>query len=47
MSFLYEFGFEELVDLLADCSVLLRVEPSTFLNNGLVSGVDVEPVDNN
>ena len=41
MSFPDELGFEELVDLLTDHSVLLRVEPAVFLNDRLVSGVDI------
>ena len=47
MSFPYELGFEELVDLLADRHVSFGVEPSAFLDNRLVRRIDVEPVDNN
>ena len=45
VSFPYELGFEELVDLIADRRVSFRVEPSAFLDNKLVGGIDVEPVD--
>ena len=45
VSFPDELGFEELVDLLTNHSVLLRVEPVAFLNDTLMSGVNIELVD--
>ena len=45
MNFPYELGFEELVDLIADRRVSFGVDPSAFLGNKLVGGIDVEPVD--
>ena len=46
VSFPYELGFEKLVDLLTDRSVPLRVQTASFLNDRLISGVDIEPVEN-
>ena len=45
MSFTDELGFKELVNLLTDRSVLLRIEPAMILNDKLVSGVNIEPMD--
>ena len=45
VSFPDELGFEELVVLLTDRHVPLRVKPATFLNDRFVSGIDIEPMD--
>ena len=46
VNFPYELGFKELLDLLAYRRVSFKVEPSLFLDDRLVGGVDVELVDN-
>ena len=45
MGFPNELGFEELTNLLTDHGVPFRVEPAVFLNNGLMSRVNIKPVD--
>ena len=46
VSFSYEFGFEEVVDLLADRCVSFRVEPVKLLDDEFLSRIDIEPVNN-
>ena len=45
VSFPYELGFEEPIDLLTNRCMSFGVEPSAFLDNRLVGRIDVEPVD--
>ena len=40
-----ELGFEELVNLFADQDLPLKVDPTVFLNDRFMSGVDIEPVE--
>ena len=46
VGFLDEVGLEELVDLLTNHRVLLRIEPSVLLNDRLVGWIYIKPMDN-
>ena len=38
-------GCEQFFDFFVDCCIAFRIEPSALLDDRLVCGVDVEPVD--
>ena len=44
MGFPDEVGFKEFADLLADCCIPLRIEPSVLLNDRLVGQIYIKPM---